>query len=209
MMDSAAEELSAAPGRTVGRWFRKIGWLGFWTQIVIAVVPIAAFVIVFSTVRGFSLPGDRIDILGWFSLASIVLLLFTTFWSWRYRSIGRRLEAGETAVDAHALSRTVWTGITASSLGVLLSLVVVLAEVIYLLLVFLEAPQGGAPVFQTADGSALSWITALDLLSLLALMLTAAAEIITLLLSLWLLHRLSMVRDGGGAAPGHAAQAGT
>jgi hypothetical protein len=199
MVDVVEAELSAAPVRGLGRSFRNIGWFGFWTQVVMAVAPILAFVVVFGAVRGFSLPGGRIGLLGWFSLLSVVLLLFTTWWSWRYRSIGRRLEQGAEPPDRAALIRTVWTGVTASALGIVLSLVVILAEVIYLLLVFLEAPQGGAPVFQTVEGSALSWITALDLLSLLALTLTASAEIVALLLALWLLYRLSSPGESSSA----------
>jgi hypothetical protein len=194
MLEGVNEELSAEPGRGLGRSFRNIGWLGFWIQIVVAVGPIAVFVVIFGVVRGFSLPGGRVGVLGWFSLLSVLLLLFTTWWSWRYRGIGRRLEEGAEAPDRAKLARTVWTGIAASGVGIALSLVVILAEVIYLLLVFLEAPQGGAPVFQTTDGSGFSWITALDVLSLLALTLTASAEIITLLLALWLIYRISAAR---------------
>jgi hypothetical protein len=49
-------------------------------------------------------------------------------------------------------------------------------------------------VFQTVEGTQLSWITALDVLILLALTLTASADsagILTLLLALWLVYRLS------------------
>jgi uncharacterized membrane protein len=207
MLTAGGEDLQSAPKRAIGKSFRKIGWLGFWTQVFVAIIPILVFSAIFAATRGFSLPGGRMDVLGWFSLLSVLILAFTTFWSWRYRTIGRRLESGEAALDPGALSKTVWTGLAASSFGVLLSLVVVLAEVVYLLLVFLEAPQGGAPVFQTVDGAGPSWITALDLLSLLALILTASAEIVTLLLALWLLFRISALPDGAESASTDAAAA--
>lgn len=198
MSDVAIETLPTERGRELGRAFRKVGWLGFWTQIVVAVVPILIVGGVFGVVRGFTLPGARVQLLGWMSLISVLILLFTTFWSWRYRRIGRALEIGE--AEPAGLTRTVWTGLAASAVGILFSLVVMLSEIIFLLVVFLDAPQGGAPVFQTVDGSGPTWISALDVLSLLVLILTAAAEIVTLLLGLWLLWRLSA--DPEAAAPG-------
>jgi hypothetical protein len=189
MLEEAREELSSGPGRNLGATFRRVGWFGFWVQICVAVVPILISAVIFAVVRGFTLPGARMPILGWLSLLSILILAFTTFWSWRYRGIGQRL--GTEAPDIKALSRTVWTGIAASAVGILFSLVVMLAEIIFLLVVFLEAPQGGAPVFQTVDGAGPAWISAIDVLSLLVLILTAAAEIVTLLLALWLLSRLT------------------
>jgi hypothetical protein len=191
MLESVAQPPAEAKAVSIGGAFRRIGWLGFWTQLVLAIVPILVFALIVGAVRGFAALRADTGLLGWFSLLSVLLLLFTTFWSWRYRSVGVRLAAGTVPFDAPVLSRRVWIGIGASSLGILLSLVVVLAEVIVLLLVFLEAPQGGAPVFQTTEGASFAFITALDVLSLVALILTAAAEIVTLLLSLWLLYRIT------------------
>lgn len=198
MLEGAREEIAAAPGRNLGASFRRVGWLGFWTQICVAVIPIFVLVVIFGIVRGFTLPGARMPILGWMSLLSVLILIFTTLWSRRYMALGKRLETE--AADMAALSRAVWTGLAASAMGILLSLVVVLAEILFLLVAFLETPQGGAPVFQTIDGAGPAWISALDVLSLLVLILTAAAEIVTLLLALWLLSRLSGPKDAAFAA---------
>jgi hypothetical protein len=191
MLEDVRQEFSSPPGRAIGATFRRVGWIGFWAQVVVAIAPLLVMALVFGVARGFAVPGARAALLSWLSLIGVAILLFTTFWSWRYTRIGRRLEAGGEAADATALSRTVWIGLGASAAGVLLSVTVMLAEIIWLFLVFLEAPQGGAPVFQTTEGAGPAWISALDVLSLLALILTAAAEILTLLLGLWLLHRLS------------------
>jgi hypothetical protein len=84
---------------------------------------------------------------------------------------------------------TVWTGILATSLGLFLSLVVMLIEVAHLLFYFLSAPQGGVPVIQAAGVAQASWVSAVDMLSLMALLLTLAAEVIALVIGLWLLFR--------------------
>lgn len=204
MFETVKEEVAAARdadgGATaIGRAFRRVGLLGFWVQLVVAIGPIVVVAIVFGTVRGFGLPGGRMGLLGWLSLLSVLVLLFTTFWSRRYADRGRAIEAGAPA-DPAALSRMVWTGLTASAVGILFSIIVMTAEIVFLLVVFLEAPQGGAPVFQTLDGGGLPWISAVDLLSLLTLILTVAAEIVVLLLALWLLFRVSRMPGGPAAA---------
>jgi hypothetical protein len=191
MVEGAREQRAVVADRGLGRTFRRVGWLGFWAQIAVALVPIVVVATLFGAFRGFALPGARLDILGWFSLLSLLILLFTIFWSRRYIRIGRAIETAADAPDHAALTRTVWVGMGAGAVGVLLSLIVVLAEIAYLLIVFLEAPQGGAPVFQTVDGNGPAWISAIDMLKLLTLVLTAAAEIVVLLLALWLLFRLS------------------
>jgi len=195
VFESVKEEVAAARAAdggaaAIGRAFERVGRIGFWVQVMVAIGPIAVVAIVFGAVRGFGLPGGRMDLLGWLSLLSLLVLLFTTYWSRRYIHRGRALVAGGPA-EPEALGRMVWTGLTASAVGILFSIIVMTAEIVFLLVVFLEAPQGGAPVFQTLDGGGLPWISAVDLLSLLTLILTVAAEIVVLLLALWLLFRVS------------------
>jgi hypothetical protein len=86
MLEDVNGELSAGPGHDLGR---SSGWPGFWIQIVVAVAPIVVFAVVFGAVHGFSLPGARVGVPGWFSLMSMLVLVFTTWWSWalpRHRS---------------------------------------------------------------------------------------------------------------------------
>ena len=87
--------------------------------------------------------------------------------------------------------RAVWIGIAASTLGIVLSLLIMLLEASQLLLYFLRAPQAGVPVVQTTAGPA-SWVSAGDILSLLALIFAVSVEIVVLGMGLWLLFR-SMV----------------
>ncbi len=54
---------------------------------------------------------------------------------------------------------------------------------------FLTAPQVGIPAIQTTAGLGASWVSAIDLLNLLALLLMLAAEVLALVLGLWLMFR--------------------
>lgn len=170
--------------------FRRTGRLGFWVQAVLAVLPVILGAAAFLFSDNVSAPGMRINFLGMLAIASLLVLAFTTFWFRRYVWIADRLDN----FSAAGLQRTVWVGISASAAGICFSIVVMLAEVIYLLFRFLETPQGGVPVLQTTLDQA-SWVSAIDMLSLLALVMTIAAEIVALVLGLLLLSRV-LVLDG-------------
>jgi hypothetical protein len=88
-----------------------------------------------------------------------------------------------------ALNRAAWTGVVASTLGIVFSMLVMLVEVTQLLFYFLRAPQAGVPVIQTTGGGPASWVSAADIMSLMALILSLWAELVVLLFSLWLLFR--------------------
>jgi hypothetical protein len=64
-----------------------------------------------------------------------------------------------------------------------------LSETSRLLFYFLSMPQGGVPVIQTPAAGLAASVSAIDMVSLLTLALTLAAEMLALILSLWLLFR--------------------
>jgi hypothetical protein len=191
------DSIPAAARDDLARAMRRVGRLGFWAQVVLAIVPLAIGGAAFLVSERIAAPGTRFNLLAVLAVASLLILLFTTFWFWRYPRVADRLSSG--MIDGRRLMRTVWTGLTASAAGIVLSIVVMAFEVGYLLFRFLEMPQGGVPVIQTT-GEGASWISAIDMLSLLALVFTIAAEIITLVLGLVLLGRLWALAGGPAAA---------
>jgi hypothetical protein len=69
-------------------------------------------------------------------------------------------------------------------------------EVIRLLVLFLQAPQGGVPVFRAQPDDRMEWVSALDAVSLLAELCTLAGELLVLGISLWLLFRVTQLGEG-------------
>ena len=74
----------------------------------------------------------------------------------------------------------------------LFSMLVLLIEAASLLFYFLKAPQGGIPVIQTSGTGAVHFVSSVDMVSLVALILALFAELLVLLFSLWLLFRTSL-----------------
>jgi hypothetical protein len=123
------------------------------------------------------------------TIANLVILVFTILWSYRYTRLGKQiLDPQRRPAESHVIG-TVWTGVVASAVGMLFSMIVMLVEAAKLLFYFLKAPQGGIPVIQTAGAESPHWVSSVDMVSLMALILTLFAELIVLIFSLWLLFR--------------------
>lgn len=71
-------------------------------------------------------------------------------------------------------------------------MLLMLFEVGQLLIHFLRAPQAGVPVIQTTGGGVASWVSAADMMSLMALIVTMFGEFAVLAFSLRLLFRTTI-----------------
>jgi len=188
MFTRIVESLHGAKIESLAKTFSRLGKIGFWLQVVLGSIPLAVTFFIFVFSGSISGPRSGLPIVGMLSLVNMLVLLFTIVWFYRYIGLGRRIADPGSRPTESAVLATVWTGLLASSLGVMFSMVVMLLEVGQLLFYFLAAPQAGVATIQTAGGAA-SWVSAVDLLSLLALLQMLAAEVITLVLGLWLMFR--------------------
>jgi hypothetical protein len=167
-----------------------LGWIGFWVQVAVGSIPIVLMIYVFAFARETrASTRGGLPVVEYLTIVSLLVLAFTTLWSYRYTRLAKRIADPQQATSALALNRTAWTGVVASTLGIVFSMLVMLLEVAQLLVYFLRAPQAGVPVIQTTGGGPASWVSAADIMSLMALILTLGAELVVLLLSLWLLFR--------------------
>jgi hypothetical protein len=195
MLSSVVEGLDNAKLESLAGTFRRLGRIGFWTQVLLGAFPVILMVYVFVFTGSLSVPGTRagLRLIEHLTVLNLLVLVFTTIWFFRYRRLAPRIADPATRPSRDSLLRTVWTGLVASSLGAIFSMILLLLEVGQLLFYFLSAPQGGIPAIQAAPavGSAGSWVSAVDVASLMALLLTLSAEVIALVLGLWLLARTS------------------
>jgi hypothetical protein len=202
MENEATTKPADAPERRLGQRFRRVGWLGFWLQIVLGAVPVALGTWFYMLSPNVSMPGGRIPLVGLLASCVLLILLFTTVLFFYYTRVGRRLADGTSRWTRPRLKGLVRVGLAASGISVLFSSIIMIGEITHMLLTFLEFPQGGVPVIQTTVQDS-TWISALDVLSLLALALSVAAEILILGLGLWLMYWLS--RAAPAAVPASSA----
>jgi lysylphosphatidylglycerol synthetase-like protein (DUF2156 family) len=185
-MTSNVEQLPT--GNRLAEAFLRFGRIGFWLQLVIGSIPVA--LLIYAVVSGSGLGTRRqFSPLAYLTTASLLVLVFTTFWFLRYIRIGRQLAKPDHSLSASSIQRTAWIGVWASTIGITLSVLVMLFEVAQLLLYFLRAPQAGVPVVQTTSGGPAS---------LMGLIATMTAEIAVLAMSLWLLFLTTSDGDSVG-----------
>src|SRR5262245_5666726 len=176
----------------LGKTFWRLGWLGFWAQIGIVLVSggLMGYAFIFDSQGGFGTRG-QLAMIEYLSIAGLLILIFTTFWFYRYTRLAARIADPERHPGVRAIQRIAWIGVVATTANVVFSMLVTLFEVIQLFVYFLRAPKAGIPVVQTTGGPA-SWVSAGDILSLLVLILTMAVEVVMVVFSLWLLYRVTV-----------------
>jgi hypothetical protein len=192
MFKKLRDAIRPAKGSSLARAFIRVGWAGFWLQVVFGSLPIIVMVYYFTFSRTATASRDGLAFVEYLTIADLLLLVFTTLWSFRYTRLGKRLMDPQRRPSESDVIGSVWTGVVASTIGMLFSMIVMLIETANLLFYFLKAPQAGIPVIQTSGSEAVHWVSTVDMVSLMALILTLFAELIVLVFSLWLLFRTTL-----------------
>lgn len=187
--EPTAPSSSATPD-TAAKLFTRLGWIGFWIQVALAVLPLVMLMMVVTRSGPGSSPLRRFDLREYVSFGSLLVLLFTMFWSYRYTRLAKRMLTPDRRPLSSYIIQNVWVGITAACLGAFISLVLLQVSVGRLLFLFMNAPQGGMQVFQTTIEERAKWVSTIDMLDLMTMMLTLTAEFAVAMFSLWLLYRM-------------------
>lgn len=182
--------LSSSPEK-LARLFKRYGWVGFWLQVVLAASAILLVINVLFFSHAAAIQRQGIGLAIYLALIAFLILIFTIFWFYRYTRLARKIADPQRRPPKSSVIRTLWVGIWASCFGIAFSMIAMFLEVGRLLRVFMRAPQGGIPVIQTEYDPS-TWISAVDMVSLLADLSVLAGELIVLTFSLWLLLRVSM-----------------
>lgn len=190
MLEELTETLRPSRTETLAKAFSRWGRSGFWALIVMGALPlvIMVYTLVF-TGRPSGSARSGLPLVQFFSTAGLLLLVFLTLWFHRYTRIATRLQDPAKRPSDASLRKTVWTGVVAASIAILFSMLVLLLEVGTLLFYFLSAPQAGLPTVQTTGAAVATWVSAVDMMNLLSVILTLGGEIFALIFGLLLLFR--------------------
>ncbi len=173
--------------RKIAAQLRRVGWAGFWLQLILAIVStlIFLFAIPFAS-TGARNPGTGGSLL--FAVGGLVAVYISTYWSFRYISIGRKLKNPDLRPKKADTVKLIQWGLLCSVLG--LGSSVMGAESIAGTL--LGKSLSLAQPFAVYSPDALSKIIQpLDIFIVLANTHTITAHFIGIIGSLWLLSKLS------------------
>jgi hypothetical protein len=190
MLEKLTESLQTSETDSLDKSFSRMGWCGFWALVVMGALPLIIMVYTFVfTGRPSGSSRSGLPFVQFFSTVGLLLSVFIALWFYRYTRIAKRIQDPASRPSESSLRRTVWTGLVATNLAILFSMFVLLFEVGTLLFYFLSAPQAGLPTVQTTTTGVASWVSAVDMMNLMAVILTLGGEIFALIFGLLLLFR--------------------
>ncbi|MEM9567806.1 MAG: DUF3611 family protein [Cyanobacteria bacterium P01_E01_bin.34] len=173
--------------------FLKLGWISFWLQFALGIIPVLLllFALLF---RGVTTDGPGTTVEVSLAYTSLVFLLFSIFWSFRYTRMGRSLLNSDRRPSSSHVMRMLRIGLFGNLIGMVCSLLVAMGAVGAMLLNVLSQPQGailtdprigiGPPGLASNQ-----WIVPLDVVWLQALLNNMAAQLVGILVTLYLLNR--------------------
>ncbi len=176
----------------LAKQFRRLGWLGFWIQLALLAIPIILLVYVLSVSSPESAQQKGIYLGNYLSYGSLLIMVFTTFWFFRYTRLGKRIPDPARRPPQASVMRTLWIGLWVGALGIGFSLLLLASAVGRMLFVMLVNPQTGIMVAPALGGAdPVMSLSAIDAVSLASLVKILTAELILLTFTLWLLFRVT------------------
>lgn len=130
----------------LARQFSRLGWIGFWMQLVLITVPVLLLIYVLFFARPDSAQSRGIDLSNYLSYGGLMVMVFTTFWFYRYTRLAERIADPAKRPSLKSVVRTLWIGLWASCLGIVFSMLLLLSAVARLLFILMTMPQTGIPI---------------------------------------------------------------
>ncbi|MEE9158805.1 MAG: DUF3611 family protein [Gammaproteobacteria bacterium] len=188
-MQNLREQWQPSNPEGLAKEFSRLGWLGFWLQLALLAIPVLLLIYVLFLSGPESAYRRGIDLSNYLSYSSLIVMLFTTFWFYRYTRLGKRIADPESRPPLSSVVRTLWVGMWASCLGIFFSMLLLFGAVGRLLFILLANPQTGIQIAPGPGGDPLRSLSAIDAVSLKSLLIVLSAELIVLGFTLWLLFR--------------------
>lgn len=176
--------------------FRRWGWVGFWVQIVFAFIPIIIliFALFFTNNPDYTRPGN-LYIGEFLAFGCLSALIFTIYWCFRYVKLSEKLENPQMRPPKAEVIQCLWIGLIANILGMFCAVVVAMGKVATLLWQMLSIPQGASVISTPGSNQAIinrgTLVVPLDMVGVQAMLSTIAAELVGIIVALWLLGLVS------------------
>jgi uncharacterized protein DUF3611 len=189
MADGSDIEWPPQKRESIGEQLSALGKVGFFIQLALLAIPILLAVYIFLIGRSNQGTGAGIDFGSYVSFASVLVMMFTTYWFFRYIKLGQRMKDPARCPPRSTVLTTLWVGLWAGCVGIAFSMLLLLAAAWRILFVLLTNPQSGMLIAPTAGTNPTYSLSAIDAVSLTLLIISLGAELLVLGLTLWLLFR--------------------
>ena len=191
MPDNTSAQWQPSNPAKLAKRFSRLGWTGFWIQLALIIIPVLLLIYLLIFASPDSAQRRGIDLSNYLSYGGLMVMVFTTFWFYRYTRLAGRIADPATRPSQLSVVRTLWIGLWAGCLGILFSMMLLLGSVGRLLFALMTMPQTGIPVAAVGGGDPARTVSAIDATSMLSLLLMLSAEFIVLAFTLWLLFQVT------------------
>jgi MFS family permease len=178
----------------IAKEMRIIGWTGFWLQLFFGFIPVVFAIFFMVMPNNQNKVGNSGSIGFFFGYATLITLIFTIYWCFRYTRIGQKLTKPDLRPSRFEVTRVLSIGLLVNVAGMIFAVIVAMYQVNNLLVTLLSLPQGSSTIFTPTQGAAVMArvpITPLQMMGLQAVISAIAAQLIGLMVALWLLHRVN------------------
>lgn len=166
--------------------FRTVGWISFWTQVVLAVI--SGVMVLLGAASVGRNPGSGLGV--FLAFGGLTALGLGAYWAFRYTRLSRQLMAAD-PIARPSRSQTMTTlrkGITSNLIGLLLIIIGSEAAVGSL---FVKSLRQGMGIFGAIGANPSDFIQSIDIFVVQANTHIIAAHFAALVASLWLLQRVA------------------
>ena len=191
MTNNPSATWQPANPESLAKRFTSLGWIGVWLQVVLLAIPVFLLVYVLFLSSPESAQRKSIDLGNYLSYGSLLVMVFTTFWFYRYTRLGKRIADPSTRPPQASVLKTLWIGLWACALGIFFSMLLMFSAVGRLLFVLLANPQTGLMIAPAPGADPVLSLSAIDAISMTSLLIILCAELIVMGMTLWLLFRSS------------------
>jgi hypothetical protein len=175
---------------SLAKQFSRLGWIGFYVQVVLLVISIFLLIYVLYISSPESATRKGLDLNNYLSYGSLIFLAFTTYWFYYYTRLSKKIANSDLRPSRYSVERKLWIGLWASALGIVDSMILMMQAVGRLLITMLATPQTGLTISGTGEDPTYT-LSAIDAISLMSLQFIVTAELVILGFSIWLLFRVS------------------
>ena len=182
----------------IARNCRRLGWIGFWLQAVLGLIPLLVVLgLVFSRLGQW--PGGLFSLGLWLAVLCLGFLIFSTYWSFRYTRMARRLEAPEARPSKSGVKRTLRIGLLANLAVMAIAVLIALGRVSQLTFRMLTVPQGATVVTPNQTVAQGALVSPSNMLAIQAMVYAIAAGLVGVIIALLLIQQVSRHRNAPDA----------
>jgi hypothetical protein len=174
----------------IARNCRILGWIGFWLQVALGVIPLLVMLGLVVARLG-QWPGGVFSLGLWLGVLCLAFLIFSTYWSYRYTRLAGRLRVRESRPTKSGVKRALRIGLLANLAVMAIAILIALGYVSQITFRMLTVPQGATVLTPNQAVPQGALVSPSNMLAIQAIVHAMAAGLIGIIIAGLLIQQVS------------------